>query len=59
VLRRHPYLVARAHAAGIQVHVWTVNEPEDVEFVLGLGVNAVITDRPRTLLDRLGRPAAS
>ena len=59
VLRRHPHLVARAHATGTQVHVWTVNEPEDVEFVLGLGVDAVITDRPRTLLDRLGRPAAS
>jgi glycerophosphoryl diester phosphodiesterase len=54
-LRRHPYLVERAHATGTEVHVWTVNEPDDVEYVLDLGVDAVITDRPGGLLDHLGR----
>ncbi len=58
VLRRYPSLVERAHATGTEVHVWTVNEPDDMAFVLGLGVDAVITDRPGTLLDRLGRGAA-
>ena len=58
VLRRYPGLVERAHATGTEVHVWTVNEPEDMAFVLELGVDAVITDRPRTLLDHLGRGAA-
>ena len=56
VLRRYPHLVHQAHATGSEVHVWTVNEPEDVEFVLGLGVDAVITDRPGAVLERLGRP---
>jgi glycerophosphoryl diester phosphodiesterase len=60
VLRRHPYLVRRAHARGTEVHVWVVNDPRDVEFVLGLGVDAVITDRPGAVLSRLGRePVAS
>jgi glycerophosphoryl diester phosphodiesterase len=55
VLRRYPHLVHQAHATGTEVHVWTVNEPEDVEFVLGLGVDVVITDRPGAVLERLGR----
>jgi glycerophosphoryl diester phosphodiesterase len=55
VLRRHPYLVKQAHARGAEVHVWTVNEPDDVEFVLDLEVDAVITDRPGDVLHRLGR----
>jgi glycerophosphoryl diester phosphodiesterase len=58
VLRRYSGLVERAHATGTEVHVWTVNEPEDMAFVLELGVDAVITDRPGTLLDHLGRGAA-
>jgi glycerophosphoryl diester phosphodiesterase len=59
LLRRHPSLVARAHRAGAEVHVWVVNEPADVQFVLDLGVDAVITDRPASLLDHLGRRRAS
>jgi glycerophosphoryl diester phosphodiesterase len=57
VLRRHPELVARAHNRGRQVFVWTVDEPSDLEFVLGLGVDAVISNRPSAVLARLGRPA--
>jgi glycerophosphoryl diester phosphodiesterase len=46
VLRGDPDFVARAHARGHQVYVWTVDEPRDVEFVLGLGVDTIITDYP-------------
>jgi glycerophosphoryl diester phosphodiesterase len=59
VLRRYPDLVEQARASGTEVHVWVVNEPEDVDFVLDLGVDAVITDRPAAVLDRLGRGAAA
>src|SRR5437763_4571053 len=45
-LRAFPSYVDRAHAHGAPVHVWTVDEPEDVEFVVGLGVDVVITNRP-------------
>lgn len=55
VLRADPDFVARAHARGVQVYVWTVDDPGDVEFVLNLGVDTIITDHPsrvRALLDR-------
>jgi glycerophosphoryl diester phosphodiesterase len=37
-------LVARAHAAGLGVNVWTVNARHDLEAFVALGVDAVITD---------------
>lgn len=45
-LRALPSYVDRAHASGHEVHVWTVDEPADVEFVVGLGVDVIITNRP-------------
>jgi glycerophosphoryl diester phosphodiesterase len=55
VLRTHPRYAERVHAAGHAVHVWTVDDPADVQHVLRLGVDAVITNRPRQVLDVLGR----
>ncbi|APY87434.1 glycerophosphodiester phosphodiesterase [Streptomyces alfalfae] len=57
ILRSHPGYVAKLKRAGHQVHVWTVNEPGDVELCAELGVDAIITNRPKqvlTQLDRLG-----
>ena len=53
VLRAYPGYVRRVHRAGGRVYVWTVDEPEDIELVLGLGVDAVITNRPGDVLARL------
>jgi glycerophosphoryl diester phosphodiesterase len=47
VLQADPGYVARAHAHGKQVYVWTVNSAVDVQFVLDLGVDTIITDHPR------------
>jgi glycerophosphoryl diester phosphodiesterase len=55
IVRAHPEYVARLHRAGHPVHVWTVNEPEDVELCIRLGVEAIITNRPRQVLSQLGR----
>ncbi|MFF4156802.1 glycerophosphodiester phosphodiesterase [Streptomyces sp. NPDC001678] len=55
ILRNNPDYVARLHRAGNAVHVWTVNEPEDVELCVRLGVDAIITNRPKAVLAQLGR----
>ena len=38
-----------AHAAGVAVHVWTINQCQDMVDLLALGVDAVMTDRPQLL----------
>jgi glycerophosphoryl diester phosphodiesterase len=59
LLRSDPEYVADAHAAGKEVHVWTVNEAADMDLVRDLGVDVVVTDHPRRLLRRLGREAST
>jgi len=48
-LRGVDVLTARAvagfHAAGVEVHAWTVNEAEDMERLLERGVDGIVTDR--------------
>jgi len=46
VLRSFPSYVERVHEQGHEVHVWTVDADADVDYVLGLGVDVVITNRP-------------
>lgn len=47
--------VAAAHAFGMQVHVWTVNEARDMERLLDMGIDGLMTDRPSLLRDLLMR----
>jgi glycerophosphoryl diester phosphodiesterase len=39
-------LMDQARQLGLQVIVWTVNEPVDIEKMLDLGVHGIISDRP-------------
>ena len=53
IVRAHPKFVHRLHGQGNAVHVWTVDEPSDVSLVAALGVDAIITNRPRRVLEQL------
>jgi glycerophosphoryl diester phosphodiesterase len=62
LLRSEPDYVQRAHQAGNGVFCWTVDDPQDVELVRQLGVDAIITNRPAAVLEQLQRspnPASS
>jgi glycerophosphoryl diester phosphodiesterase len=45
-----PELVAEAHDTGLAVNVWTVNTEADLQAMVALGADAVITDRLRAAL---------
>ena len=57
VLRAHPGYVERVQRRGHDVHVWTVDAADDVALCRELGVDAIITNRPRQVLEALGRHA--
>lgn len=39
-------LIERAHAAGIEVNAWTVDDPERIAELAGLGIDGIITNVP-------------
>ena len=41
--------VSAAHEAGVAVHVWTIDEPDEMRRLLTLGVDGIMTDRPSVL----------
>jgi glycerophosphoryl diester phosphodiesterase len=49
-----------AHSSNLKVHVWTVNQVEDMKRLLELGVDGIITDYPdqliSLLIDMKGKP---
>jgi glycerophosphoryl diester phosphodiesterase len=42
--------VEAAHARNLKVHVWTVNDVDEMQKLLQLGVDGIMTDYPRRLL---------
>jgi len=43
--------VKKAHKNNLEVHVWTVNKPEEMEYLIQLGVDNIITDHPEILFE--------
>jgi glycerophosphoryl diester phosphodiesterase len=50
-----PAVVEHFHRLGIPVHVWTVDEEDEMRTLLELGVDGIVTDRPDVLARVLGR----
>ena len=48
-----PQTVRRLKAAGVEVHVWTINEPADMRRLLDWGVDGLVTDRADLALEVL------
>ncbi|MEB3371259.1 glycerophosphodiester phosphodiesterase [Saccharopolyspora mangrovi] len=48
--------VGLAHRWGVEVHVWTVDEPAEMRRLLDLGVDGLVTDRPDLLNQLLREP---
>ena len=46
-----PRFIARMHLLGIEVHVWTINDPQDMRRLLDMGVDGIVTDRADIALD--------
>lgn len=49
--------VTASHAAGVAVHVWTINDEAEMERLLDLGVDGLVSDRPSLLARVLARRA--
>ena len=48
-----PDFVRKAHANGFAVHVWTINDEAEMKWLIEIGVDGIMTDRPTLLEDVL------
>ncbi len=54
--------VAAAHRCGLEVHVWTINQRDEMEHLLGMGVDGIMSDLPglaRVVVEGFRQPAPS
>lgn len=52
ILKKHPEWIQQAKDLGININVWTVNKPEDMDWLLQQGVDYITTDEPEVLLTK-------
>jgi glycerophosphoryl diester phosphodiesterase len=53
-----PEIVGAAHRMGLELHIWTINEPAEMRSLLALGVDGIVTDFPARLLKLLAASPA-
>ena len=53
-----PRFIRAAHARGVRVDAWTINQADEMRRLLDLGVDVIMTDRPGTLAEVLDPHAA-
>ena len=46
-----PELIEHAHARGVDIHVWTINDLGEIESLLSRGVDGIVTDFPGRMHD--------
>jgi len=54
-----PAAIARAHENGLEVRVWSVNRPAEMEALVAIGVDGIFSDFPDRLLHLTASRAAS
>lgn len=47
--------VQHAHRAGVAVYIWTIDDPAEMGRLLDLGIDGIMTDEPKVLLDVMAR----
>ncbi len=50
-----PRRIAAAKARNIDIHVWTVNDPDDMRRLIDMGVDGIITDYPDRMFEILNK----
>jgi glycerophosphoryl diester phosphodiesterase len=53
VFRKNPHWIEEAKRAGIILNAWTVNKPEDMDWLISLGFDYITTDEPELLRERI------
>jgi len=48
-----PEFVDHAHSRGVEVHVWTINDLHEIEELLEVGVDGIVTDHPGRMAEWL------
>ena len=46
-----PRVVRALHRRGVEMHVWTINDPDEMRRLLAMGVDGIVTDRCDLALD--------
>lgn len=49
VMKKHPEWIKDCHNKGLEVNVWTVNDPEDMKWCIEQGVDYITTNDPEGL----------
>ena len=50
-----PRVIAAYHSARVEVHIWTINDPVDMNRLLDAGVDGIVSDRADIALGVLAR----
>ena len=50
-----PLFLWFAHNRNLQVHIWTINEADEIQRFIDMGLDGIMTDRTDTMLEILGR----